>query len=86
MPVVSVEVRSPLPPAQVLRVITDFSERRAEARPGVDLDRLIVHESGENFAGTTTVPPVASVASVDATRPWTWNNGITHSDTSSWVS
>ena len=53
MPVVSVEVRSPLPPAEVLRVITDFSERRAEAWPGVDLDRLIVHESGENFAEVT---------------------------------
>ena len=41
------------------------------------------NDSGLNFAGTTTVPPVASVASVDATRPWTWNSGITHSDTSS---
>ena len=34
--------------------------------------------SGLNFAGTTTVPPLESVASVEATRPWTWNSGITH--------
>jgi hypothetical protein len=53
MPVVNVEVRSPLPPEEVLRVITDFSERRAEAWPGVDLDRLGVHEVGENFADVT---------------------------------
>ena len=35
------------------------------------------------LCGTTTVPPVESVASVDATSPCTWNSGITHSDTSS---
>jgi len=44
------------------------------------------NDSGLNFAGTTTVPPVASVASVEATRPCTWNNGITHNATSSAVS
>ena len=27
--------------------------------------------------GTTTVPPAASVDSVEATSPWTWNSGIT---------
>jgi hypothetical protein len=53
MPVVNVEVRSPLSPAEVLQVLTDFSERRAEAWPGVDLDRLVVHEVGENFAEVT---------------------------------
>jgi Polyketide cyclase / dehydrase and lipid transport len=53
MPVVNVEVRSPLSPAEVLRVLTDFSEHRAEAWPGVDLDRLIVHESGDGFADVT---------------------------------
>ena len=35
-----------------------------------------------NFAGTTTVPPVESVASVDATSPCTWKSGITRSETS----
>ncbi len=53
MPVVSVEVRSPLPPEEVLRVITDFSDRRAEAWPGVDLSRLVVHESGVGHADVT---------------------------------
>ena len=53
MAVVNVEVRSPLSPDEVLRVLTDFSERRAEAWPGVDLDRLVVHELGEDFAEVT---------------------------------
>ena len=44
------------------------------------------NDSGLNLSGTTTVPPVASVASVEATRPCTWKSGITHSDTSSGVS
>lgn len=53
MPVVTVEVRSPLSPAEVLNVLTDFSEQRAEAWPGVDLDRLVVHEAGSGFADVT---------------------------------
>jgi hypothetical protein len=53
MPVVTVEARSPLSPAEVLRVLTDFSEHRAEAWPGVDLDRLVVHEVGLDFADVT---------------------------------
>ena len=44
------------------------------------------NDNGLNLPGTTTVPPVASVASVDATSPCTWNNGITHNETSSFVS
>jgi hypothetical protein len=44
------------------------------------------NESGLNFVGTTTVPPVDSVASVEATRPCTWKSGITHNDTSFEVS
>ena len=35
--------------------------------------------------GTTTVPPEANVARVEATKPWTWNNGIMQRDTSSGV-
>src|SRR5438876_10050734 len=41
------------------------------------------NESGLNLLGTATVPPDSSVESVDATSPWTWNSGITHSETSS---
>ena len=33
--------------------------------------------------GSTTVPPVDSVASTVATRPCTWNSGMTHVVTSS---
>ena len=45
MAVVNVEVKSTLSPAEVLTVLTDFSERRAEAWPGVDLEHLVVHET-----------------------------------------
>src|ERR1044071_711109 len=38
--------------------------------------------SGWKAAGTTIVPPLASVASAIDTRPCTWNSGITHRPTS----
>ena len=41
--------------------------------------------SGLNRGGATTVPPVCSVESVDATSPCTWKSGMTHSATSSSV-
>ncbi len=53
MAVVNVEVKSTLSPAEVLTVLTDFSERRAEAWPGVDLEHLVVHETGADFAEVT---------------------------------
>ena len=37
---------------------------------------------GVNRRGTITEPPLSRVAIVDATSPWTWNNGITQNDTS----
>src|SRR5579864_6591242 len=40
-------------------------------------------ESGLNLVGTTIAPPLSNVASVEATSPCTWNNGMTHSATSS---
>ena len=30
-----------------------------------------------NRGGTSTVPPDAKAASVEARRPWTWNRGMT---------
>ena len=41
------------------------------------------NDSGLNLVGTTTVPPVESVASVEATSPCTWKSGMTHMATSS---
>ena len=53
MAVTNVEVRSPLPPAEVLRILTDFGPRRAEAWPGVDSEHLRVHGQGEGWADVT---------------------------------
>ena len=39
--------------------------------------------SGSNRVGTTTVPPERKVDRVEAIRPWTWNSGMTQSETSS---
>ena len=41
--------------------------------------------SGLKRGGATTVPPVCSVDSVEATSPCTWKSGMTHSETSSAV-
>ena len=41
--------------------------------------------SGLKRGGATTVPPVCSVDSVEATSPCTWKSGMTHSETSSGV-
>ena len=40
-------------------------------------------DSALNFAGIATLPPESIVESVEATKPWTWNSGITQSETSS---
>src|SRR6266581_2696090 len=38
--------------------------------------------SGLKRPAITTVPPEARVANTDATSPWMWNNGMTHTVTS----
>lgn len=53
MPVVVTSVTTPLTPAQVLAVLTDFGPARAQAFPGVDESNLTVHEVGENWADVT---------------------------------
>jgi Polyketide cyclase / dehydrase and lipid transport len=53
MPKVHVQVQSTLPPAEVLRVLTDFGPNRAEVWPGVDDAHLTVHDQGPNFADVT---------------------------------
>src|SRR3954451_10984952 len=50
---IDVTVTSPLPPDEVLRVLTDFGPGRAEAWPGVSPDRLTVHASGADYADVT---------------------------------
>src|SRR5271169_918816 len=42
-------------------------------------------ESALNLVGTTNVPPESRVAMVEPINPWTWNNGMMHSETSSSV-
>jgi hypothetical protein len=53
MPKVTAHVQSPLQPAEVLRIITDFGPERSKAWPGVDEEHLKVHEQGEGFADVT---------------------------------
>jgi hypothetical protein len=53
MTVINIDVRSTLSPDDVLRVLTDFSERRAEVWPGVDADSFTVHDQGDGFAEVT---------------------------------
>lgn len=53
MTTVSVSVTSPLPPDEVLRILTDFGPARAEAWAGVDADNLQVHGSGPDWADVT---------------------------------
>lgn len=50
MPTIRTSVLSTLPPAEVLRVLTDFGPSRADAWPGVDGEHLQVHEQGDNWA------------------------------------
>jgi hypothetical protein len=53
MPTVNVSVSSPLPPEEVLRILTDFGPSRAKAWAGVDDDHLKVHEQGDGWADVT---------------------------------
>jgi len=53
MATVTTTIQSPLPPAQVLRILTDFSPARSKAWPGVDDAHLQVHGHGEGWADVT---------------------------------
>lgn len=53
MPTVALSLTSPLTPAEVLRVITDFGPDRSTNWPGVDDKHLQVHGSGPDWADVT---------------------------------
>ena len=53
MPVTRAHLQSPLPPAEVLRIITDFGPDRAAAWPGVDAEHLTQHDHGDLWADVT---------------------------------
>jgi YD repeat-containing protein len=53
MPKVTAHLQSPLQPAEVLRILTDFGPERSKVWPGVDDEHLMVHEQGEGFADVT---------------------------------
>lgn len=57
MPSARATVESPLSPAEVLQVLTDFGPGRVDAWPGVDAEHLQVHSSGENWAEVTEGNP-----------------------------
>jgi Polyketide cyclase / dehydrase and lipid transport len=53
MATVTTSIQSPLPSAEVLRILTDFSPARSQAWPGVDDAHLQVHGQGEGWADVT---------------------------------
>lgn len=53
MPVVIASVTTPLSPAEVLRILTDFGPDRAKAFPGVDDSNLTLHDHGDTWADVT---------------------------------
>jgi hypothetical protein len=53
MATVHASVSSPLPPDEVLRILTDFGPARAQAWAGVDDEHLKVHGSGLDWADVT---------------------------------
>lgn len=53
MPTIHAQVHSPLPPAEVLRILTDFGPGRSQAWPGVDEEYLKVHDQGPDWADVT---------------------------------
>ena len=53
MPVVTASVTTPLSPAEVLRILTDFGPARAKAFPGVDDSNLTLHDHGDTWADVT---------------------------------
>ena len=57
MPQAKAQLHSPLAPAEVLTVITDFGPSRAEVWPGVDDQHLKVHDSGDRWADVTEGNP-----------------------------
>ena len=57
MPQAKAQLHSPLPPAEVLRVLTDFGPGRTDVWPGVDSEHLTVHDSGNRWADVTEGNP-----------------------------
>jgi hypothetical protein len=53
MTTIGVLCDSGLPPAQVLANAYDFSQRRAQVFPAVEVERLEVHERGNASADVT---------------------------------
>lgn len=53
MSTVHTSLSSTQPPAEVLRVLTDFGPERARRWPGVDADHLQVHDAGPGWADVT---------------------------------
>lgn len=57
MPQANAQLHSPLAPAEVLRVLTDFGPGRADVWPGVDEQHLEVHDSGNRWTDVTEGNP-----------------------------
>jgi hypothetical protein len=59
MPTIHFKVESPLSPAAVLAVLTDFGPRRSEIWPNIDSAHFKVHDQGPGWAEVTEGNSVA---------------------------
>ena len=62
-----------LPPDRVLYAAYDFTERRALIWPAVSVDRLTLHEIGENWADVTEGTRVGPIVNWERCR-YDWSN------------
>ena len=69
MSIVQTTLHSPLPPTEVLQVLTDFSPHRAEVWPCVDADELEVHASGPGWASPRGSRETGSASATSGTTP-----------------
>src|SRR3954449_11323028 len=74
MPTIRAHAAGPVPPEQVLAVLTDFSEARLERWPNLR-GRFVLHELGDGWADVTEGSTVLGRAVRERGR-YTWNAGL----------
>ncbi|WP_405182086.1 hypothetical protein OG225_13990 [Nocardia sp. NBC_01377] len=67
---------SPLSPAEVVEVLTDFGPTRADTWPTIDADHFVVHDRGETWAEVTEGTEGTAAAWERARYEWDPARGI----------